>query len=263
MAKGPKKGAGRGNAAGRGSVGLRLLELLQLVAAAEAPLSPAEIGQRLTLPKPTVHRLCAWLEAEGYLARDPGGRAFRIGIRTEQLAFNVIRRGAVTAQRHAVLEGLVGAIGETCNFTTLAGHEVLYVDRVESRWPLRMTLEPGSRVPLHCTASGKLFLAAMDAPRRRRILDGLELPALTPNTLTDRASLEQELARITENRCSTDNEEFIVGLIAVAVPVLDDKGRVMAAVACHAPKARLPLDQALTYLPRMREAAAALGQTLC
>jgi DNA-binding IclR family transcriptional regulator len=201
------------------------------------------------------------LEQEGYLARELDRRHFRAGPQAEYLAFNIVRRGVVTTERHAILEALVQEIGETCNFTAPAGRDVLYVDRVEAGWPLRMTLEPGSRVPIHCTASGKLFLATMDAPRRRRILDSLSLKALTPRTITTRKGLDAELARIAARGYSTDDEEFIIGLIAVAVPVIGATARVLGAVACHAPKARLSLARAIEHLPRMEAAAATLAKT--
>ena len=81
---------------------------------------------------------------------------------------------------------LVREVGETCNFTTLDGAEVLYLDRVEAKWPLRLSLDVGSHVPLHCTASGKLFLATMPAAQRDALIDRLALPRMTPNTITTR-----------------------------------------------------------------------------
>jgi DNA-binding IclR family transcriptional regulator len=75
--------------------------------------------------------------------------------------------GSLRAARHAILARVVEGIGETCNFTMLDGGEVIYLDRVEAAWPLRMNLSSGSRVPLHCTASGKLLLALQPKVRGR------------------------------------------------------------------------------------------------
>ena len=246
----------------RRSVVFRVLDLIQLVAAAPQPMTLAEIGTALTLPKPTVHRLCVRLEEAKYLTREPGRHRYRVGPATERLAFNAIRRGSASVQWHAILERLVDDIRETCNFTAPAGNEVVYVERVESRWPLRIHFETGSRVPIHCTASGKLFLATMEPERRHRVLDSIEMPAMTERTVTSRSRLEAELEEVTLNGYATDDEEFILGLVAVAVPVIDRKGRVVGAVACHAAKARLDLAQALQHLPRLRAAAAEIGRTL-
>jgi DNA-binding IclR family transcriptional regulator len=247
---------------GRRSVVFRVLDLIQLVAAAPQPMTLAEIGVELNLPKPTVHRLCVRLEQTRYLAREPGRHRYRVGPAVERLAFNAIRRGSASVQWRLILERLVDDIRETCNFTAPAGNEVIYVERVESRWPLRIHLEVGSRVPIHCTASGKLFLATMDAERRRRLLDSLSLTNLTEHTITARDRLEAKIAEIAGQGYGTDDEEFILGLVAVAVPVTDRNGHLVGAVACHAAKARLDLGQALQHLPRLRAAAAEIGATL-
>jgi DNA-binding IclR family transcriptional regulator len=247
---------------GRRSVVFRVLDLIQLVAAAPQPMTLAEIGTQLKLPKPTVHRLCVRLEESKYLTREPGRHRYRVGPATERLAFNAIRRGSASVQWRAILEKLVDEIRETCNFTALAGNEVVYVERVESRWPLRIHLETGSRVPIHCTASGKLFLAMMEPERRRRLLDTLNLQPWTEKTITARGRLENELAETASRGYGTDDEEFVLGLVAIAVPVTDPKGRLVGAVACHAARARLDLTQALQHLPRLRGAALDIGRTL-
>jgi IclR family transcriptional regulator, acetate operon repressor len=164
--------------------------------------------------------------------------------------------------RHAVLSALVEAVGETCNFTTLDGSQVLYLDRVEARWPLRLTLDVGAHVPLHCTASGKLFLATLPGARREALLAQLALPAMTPHTLTDRDALAAECQAITERGYSADREEFIAGLVAVAVPVFDEQGAVRAALAVHAPSARMSLVQMVERLPALRDAAQRMASLL-
>src|SRR3954463_9193908 len=208
---------------GRRSVVFRVLDLIQLVAASPQPMTLAEIGSQLQLPKPTVHRLCVRLEESKYLTREPGRYRYRVGPATERLSFNAIRRGSASVQWRMILERLVDEIRETCNFTAPAGNEVVYVERVESRWPLRLHLEVGSRVPMHCTASGKLFLAVMDAERRARMLESLTLSRMTERTITTRDQLEQEIAEIAARGYATDDEEFIQGLVAVAVPVTDSR----------------------------------------
>lgn len=244
-----------------GSATSRALELLETIARTGRALALPELAALLDLPKPTVHRLCQKLEGEGYLMREPGGRRYTVGRRLLRLGLDVMRTGA-TFDRRAILEKLVNEIGETCNFTALAGHEVVYLDRVEARWPLRLHLEPGSRVPLHCTASGKLFLAALPAERRDRLLEALDLSAYTPTTLTSRAALDPELAAINAQGYSLDREEFLLGLIAIAVPVIDAQGTTLAAIACHAPSVRFSLDKAISHLALLQEAARRMAATL-
>lgn len=215
----------------------------------------------LDLPKPTAHRLCQRLSATGYLAREPGGHHYTVGPRLMRLGLNVLRGGA-GRERRAILQSVVDEVGETCNFTALAGDEVIYLDRVEARWPLRLHLEPGSRVPMHCTASGKLLLAFLPEARRARLLKGIDFSPFTPNTITDPAAFAAELAEIRERGYSLDREEFLLGLIAIAVPVKDAAGDVLAAIACHAPSARFDLNRAIDRLPVFQRAALQMAETL-
>ena len=147
------------HAAAAASSSERSLRLLQCVAAAERAISLAELAERLELPKPTLHRLCTQLVAQGFLARDLDEKSYSAGAALRALAFDTLNRGTTRGLRHDVLTRLVEDVGETCNFTTLDGAQIVYLDRVEARWPLRLTLDVGSHVPLHCTSSGKLFLA--------------------------------------------------------------------------------------------------------
>jgi DNA-binding IclR family transcriptional regulator len=243
------------SAVGRG------LDLIDAVAAAGRALSIAELCGRLDLPKPTVHRLCQRLSAGGYLAREPGSHHYAVGPRLLRLALNV-QRGGAGPERRAILQSVVDAVGETCNFTALAGNEVIYLDRVEARWPLRLHLEPGSRVPMHCTASGKLLLAFLPAAHRARILKNLDLSPFTPNTIVAPGAFEAELTAIAAQGYSLDREEFLLGLTAIAVPVRDADGVVVAAIACHAPGVRFSLDRAVECLPTFREAADRMAETL-
>jgi DNA-binding IclR family transcriptional regulator len=197
--------------------------------------------------------------AQGYLARDVDPLRFVVGPALHKLAFITLNHGHVRALRHRVLADLVAEVQETCNFTTLDGAEVLYLDRVEARWPLRLTLDVGAHVPLHCTASGKLFLAHLPPPQFdelcARTFAGLH------NTIASAARFAARYA-IRAAGYSTDREEFIAGLIAVAVPVYDGDNVLRAAIAMHAPTARLSLENALTRLPRLLAAARRMRELL-
>lgn len=240
----------------------RSLALLRLVAGETRALSLAELAARCALPKASAHRLCEQLVEGGYLSRDFAERSFVAGPALRQLAYDTLNHGTSRGLRHAVLAELVGHIGETCNFTTLDGVEVLYLDRVEAPWPLRLTLDVGSRVPLHCTASGKLFLAGLAVPGRDPLIAGLALTRWTANTLTTAKALRSECDAIAAAGHSCDREEFVPGLIAVAVPVRDAAGVVRAAVAVHAPTTRMSLRAAITKLPALKAAAKKLGGLL-
>lgn len=240
----------------------RSLALLSIVAAREGPVSLAELSARTALPKASAHRLCEQLVETGFLARDFAERSYIGGRALQQLAYDTLNHGAARGLRHEVLAELVGRIGETCNFTMLDGVSVLYLDRVEAPWPLRLTLDVGSHVPLHCTASGKLFLAQMPPAARDALIAQLPLPKMTRNTIVSAKSLRAECDRIAEQGYACDREEFITGLIAVAVPVQGADGASRAAIAVHGPVARLSMADAVAQLPALQAAAARMRSLL-
>ena len=245
-----------------GSSAERSLRLLALLANEGRALSLADLAAQLGLPKGTAHRICTQLLATGFLARDVDERMFSVGPALRQLAFDTLNHGVVRGLRHEVLSELVRQVGETCNFTTLDGVRVLYLDRVEAQWPLRLTLDVGSHVPLHCTASGKLFLAQMEKKERDAVIGQITLTRMTANTITDADALKAECEAIAERGYSTDREEFIAGLVAVAVPVFDAAGKPRAAMAVHAPTARMTMEDAVKRIGALREAASRMARLL-
>lgn len=238
---------------------LRGLRVLEVLAASGRALPLSAIADALGLPRPTVHRILRQLSVAGFLAQEPADRNYMLARRTTRLAVDAMHHCARQADRRAILERLVADLNETCNITMLDGSEVVYIDRVESQWPLQMTLQPGSRVPLHCTASGKLFFALLPARTRKRLLATLPLERRTARTLVEPEMLEAEFTRIRDAGFGTDNEEFLEGLVAASVPVVDAVGRPIAAVAVHGPVGRLSLERAVSLVPRLRQAADALA----
>ncbi len=244
-----------------GSAIVRVLGVLEFAGASERPVALADAMAATALPKLTAHRILTMLERERMLQREPDGKRYVAGPRLSALALGAMRSASQRGPRHAILQALVEEINETCNFTTFDGHEVVYLDRVEAQWPLRMILQPGSRVPLHCTASGKLFLSLLPPRKRTRLISAVGLKRYTENTITSRKRFERALDRIRDERVGTDDEEFLAELSAISVPVLDRYGYACAAVAVHAPTARMTIAEARGHLPVLRRAATALAAT--
>src|SRR3546814_5472026 len=139
---------------------------------------------------------------------------------------------------------------------------MVYLDRVEAQWPLGLRFEPGSRVPLHCTAIGKMFLSHLPEQQREQFVRTIPLRRYTDNTITEPERLLAELRRIQEQGIATDNQEFMSGVVCVAAPITGGDGRIKAAVALSAPEARLTLNQALQHVPALQRAARVIGETL-
>lgn len=241
---------------------LRAFSLLEYLVTADAPPSLAEIAADMQMPKASLHRMLASLEAGGLVIREPGERnAYVVGPRLAQLGLNVMTHTGARRLRHAILTKLVAELGETCNLTMLHETEVLYLDRVEAPWPLRLDLKPGSHVPAWCSASGKLLLAMRPREERHALVQAMKLERFTPNTITDSGLLEAELDRIQHKGVAIDNEEFVIGVVCVAAPISDPTGACIAAVAVHAPVSRSPLSRILEMIPQLTAAAQELKET--
>lgn len=245
-----------------GSSAERSLRLLARLAEEGRPLSLAELATELALPKGTAHRLCMQLLESGFIARDVNERDYVVGPALRKLSLDTLNHGALRGLRHQILSELVIEIGETCNITTLDGAAVLYLDRVEAPWPWRLTLAVGEHVPLHCTASGKLFLALSPAKQRDLLISELTLTAMTDATLTRPADLLAECQQVAHAGYALDQQEFVDGLLAIAVPIVNDEGKIRAALAVHAPVSRMPKAVALSKLPALQKAASRLKNLL-
>ena len=241
---------------------VKAVAILEAMATVRRPLGVTEVGVLLGLPKPTAHRIVRMLESEGLLQREPGSRRFVPGARLVRLGLGVVAASMLSAPRHAILEALSQKIGETCNFGVMADSHVVYLDRVESAWPFGLRFERGSRVPLHCTSMGKLFLSLMPAKKCALLLRSIPLNRYTENTITDAARLEAELENIRSAEVSTDNQEFLAGVVCVAVPVRDTNKQPVAALAVSAPLARMTLQQGLQHVPLLKAAAEQLTVTI-
>ncbi|MFV0283858.1 MAG: IclR family transcriptional regulator [Castellaniella sp.] len=243
---------------------LRVLRILEKLSAATLPQTLTQLARRTGLPKSSLLRALNEMERASYVTRLPGRGGYVTGARTHELGLAILRAPQLLRACRAVLSRLVEITGETCNLNTLSGDTVQYLARVESPGHLRLQLhmEIGSHVPLHCTASGKLFMALMRSTEQRALLDRLDLPRMTPKTFTRPETLLLALQPIREQEMGIDDEEFIIGMVAVAVPIRDQAGKMIAALACHAPTAQVSLEDLRGKACLMRQAAHELGRIL-
>lgn len=241
---------------------LRLLLVLEEMASAGVPVTPTEVNRTLGLPKPTIHRLFATLEAEGFIQREIDGRAYSPGLRMRQLSAGIISSLRIRTARVAVLNRLADQIGETCNVAMPDRDAMFYVDRVETKWPLRIQLPIGTRVPFYCTASGKLYLSSLSPQHLERFAKSAQFEQFTQKTLTTPDTLISEIEDVRKNGYAVDNQEFMDGMIALGVPILDGHNRLVSTLSFHAPTQRLSMENAMKHLVALREAAISLSSLI-
>jgi len=246
----------------KSSMAEKVLLILEVIANSEFPLTLENISSSIGLAKPTAFRLLNTLVAQGFVERDPNGRRFQPSAKFRLMGINLLSGDSIRSQRVAVMKRLVDTIGETCNFNILDGNEVLYLDRIETAAPIRLHIDSGMRVPLHCTASGKLFLSYMNETQIKRIV-GLEpFDYYTPKTMTSYGNLIPAIKKISGQGYSIDECEYLEGSICVAVPVRDQNNKVYAALVAHGPTPRFTLKLAEQSVAILQAAAAELEDSL-
>lgn len=254
--------AGQSEIAGETSSTLKAFAVLEVLVRAGRAVTLAQLIQATDLPKPTLHRTLTLFEEAGILSREPGGRAYIIGERLSRFGLDVLRNDSAATERRTILNRVVRELGESCNLAVLYKGAVIYLDRVEADWPLRLQLPAGGvALPPHCCASGKLLLANLPAEERDRLVELMALESCTPRTIIDRGMLGAELARIAAAGYAVDDEEYVLGVACVAVPVRNRNGDVVASVAVQGATARLPLERAIEFVPHLKAAAFNIGST--
>jgi len=213
--------------------------LLKEFRSREAEIGVSELARRLSLGKSTVHRLLTTLVGEGLIERDPRTGGYRLGLVVFELGEAVRVHLDLHAAAGPVLASLREQTGESSQVGVLDGHEVVYVDRLESSQSLRLFTETGRRVPVHCTSSGKVLLAALEPAALATVLAGAPLDRLTDHTITDRTEFAAELDRVRRRGWAEAVNERELGVASVAAPVRDARGRVVAAISIGAPTVRL------------------------
>jgi IclR family transcriptional regulator, acetate operon repressor len=233
----------------------RMFALLELIASKGDYVSLQMLARETGLPKATLHRMLMQFVSEGLLVRQTDKRLYAPGPRLRGLAEDLLMNATQFGARHTALRALVEELSETCNITTLTGSDVLYLDREETTEPLRFHLRPGSRVPIHCSASGKLLVGQLPEAARRKLLSHAPLEQFTDSTITQFSDLEEEVLRCREQGYAIDNQEYIHGLVCFAVLVPSSRGRSSQCVAVQGPSLRLSPDDADRVLPALRRTA--------
>jgi IclR family acetate operon transcriptional repressor len=233
----------------------KALAVLQAVTEHPQGVGLPDLAAKLGLPRQTVHRVLAQLRDSGLLLRDPVRERFSVGPRLVQLALAALGANNPWAPVRAVLQDLVDELGETCNIGVLEELDYVYVDRIECEWPLRIHLQVGQRMPAHSVAAGKVLLAYLEPDLRARLLRSRKLIARTPLTITRVPDLEAQLDEIREQGYATTNQENFDGIVASAVPILDARGRAVAALTVHGPLPRLTFEACVAAVPRLQQAA--------
>ena len=160
------------------------------------------------------------------------------------------------------MRNLASATEETVHLAVLDHHEVIYLRKYESAPPVALYSRIGRRAPAYCTGVGKVLLAYLQDSELTAFLQTIRLERFTKNTITDKAFLQAELAKIRQQDYAIDNMEHEDGIYCIACPIREHTGEVIAATSVTIPSIRLELDALMWYLPLVQKAVRAISQEL-
>ena len=234
----------------------KAFRVLERLTASERPIGVSALARELRLPKSNVHRVLSTLVELGYAQPGTDG-GYQPTLRTWEIGVRVLNRVSVQRIAAPLLEELAFASGETVHLALRDGTEAVYVAIIESMRAVRTFTRIGQRVPLHCTAVGKILIAFARDP--------VELGRLerhSPATITDTARLRQELERIRKQGYAVNLGEWNADVFGIAAPVLDHRGEVVGAVALSGPSERLKPAALKRAAPQVQATARRISTAL-
>lgn len=237
------------------------IRLIKAFSDDEYEIGISDLGKRLLLPKSTVHRLASTLIDAGMLEQNAENGKYRLGLILFELGSLVRRKMDFSNAAKPTLMALREKTGETVHLAILGHTSIIYINSLESKQAIRMTMDVGVRKPAYCTAAGKILLA-FEVPDVTEHILSTGLPERTPNTITEIAALRKELAAIRTLGYAFDDEECELGLRCIAAPVRNYSGNVIAATSVAGPAQRLSKKILASYVPDVVGAGEAISMRL-
>ena len=237
----------------------RAVTILELLAQ-RGTLGVTQLARDIGVHKSTASRLVAALERRGLVEQVEERGTYRIGVGILRLAGATSARLDLVQQARPILRQLATATGDTVNLVTLDGGTALYIDQITGSSTNSSYNWVGQRIPIHATSNGKVLVSELGEPELTRTLG--ELKSYTERTITDRAVLDKQLAQIRSDGFAVARDELDVGLTAIAAPIRNTHGEVVASLSISGPSFRLTDDELSRLAPHVQQAAEAVSTRL-
>jgi len=236
----------------------RALDILLCFSKDKPTLSLTQIAEQVGMHKSTIHRLLATLESKRFITRDKTTGMYQLGFRFIELSAVMLQDIDIQHWAKPYLQHLSMESGETVDLAVLDNGHVIYLQVVESQQRVKIAAAAGERLPVHCTATGKAFLAHLPEDQVERILSE-GLPKYTENTLVSLKDLYQDLYETRERGFAISKQEYEKDINAVAAPIMDADGCPIAVIAIVGPSFRMHYDRMLLLGQAIRETTDAIA----
>lgn len=232
----------------------KFMEVLQLVADADEPMTVAALARVSGYPRPTVYRIVAALVAEGMLHEHAGTGALALGTRLMQLASRSWSRSDLRLAAMDALKALRDVTGETVHLAVPNDTTMIYIEKLESTSAVRMASRIGTSVSMHSTAVGKAYLSALAPDARAALIARLTFTRYMPDTVMTTDALTRQVELFRGQGWSVDAEENEAGIFCFGAPIIDPQGQPVAAVSVSTLRFRQKPDPEAAYVRPLIEA---------
>lgn len=218
-----------------------------------------DLAKVCDLPKATLYRFLTTLTSLGYVRRDKNDR-YSLTLRMFSVGSTSLEHTDMLEISRPIAEELSEFTGETVHIGILEKTRAVYVLKIESAHTIRMFSRVGKRIPLHCTAIGKIVLSDLDSQERDEIYKKIltengTFKEYTKNTFTTEESLNEELKNVAKEGFSQDKEEHEEGITCIAAPIRDTSGHVIAAISVSYPCFRFPTERTEEIIKKIKQSA--------
>lgn len=218
--------------------GLRVVEAF---GEATPRLSIADVSRLTGLDRATARRCLLTLVQLGYADYD--GKFFALTPRVLRLGHAYLSTTSLPQIVQPHLDRLSEDVAQSASVSVLDGTDVVYVARASYRRVMSINLMPGSRLPAYCASMGRVLLAALPVEEARQRIDQTDRRGFTPNTKTSPTELMEELAKVRDQGFAVIDQELELGLCSIAVPLHDERDKIVAALNIGAPAAQIPASE--------------------
>ncbi|MBN2032769.1 MAG: IclR family transcriptional regulator [Deltaproteobacteria bacterium] len=236
---------------------IKAFEILKLIASIKEGIGISEIARELGIAKSTVHGMTSALEEVGAVGRDPLTKRYTLGFTLFELGKTAYSQIELKDLARPFMEELMERTQTSVFLGLLNSDHVTILEIVEPRTELKITSPIGTTIPLFAGAAGKVFLAMMDENQALRVIGSKGLTRYTENSITDVDRYIEEIGSVKAKGFATDDEEYILGVRAVAAPILG-VGHAMSAIWAVGFKTSLDEDKMKALAAFTKETAEAI-----
>ena len=241
----------------------KVLDILEHLGSSQRAVSVSDLARATGLNVSTSFRLLQTLMGRGYVAQERDSRGYQLGPRFFQMGSAYLQGSDLAAIARPHLEALRDAVGETAYLVIFNQGEIVQLGKADGKQAVSATIRSMVREPAYCTATGKVLLSGLTADELEKYVERVQMQAFTPQTVTSKAQLRREIAKVRQNGYAVDNEEYVPNLCCLSVPVRGRDGAAsVAAISIAMPKMRFKKTLVPAWCEQLREKADFVAQQL-